>query len=192
LPPTSSRNRTFVIPENSIMQSASVAVNSGVGQIASTASYNHFVPLNPRAPQKQAQSMSGPCQGAIPTDSRQKTNRPETVPMTSNPDVIITDQTTLPKVPPTSSFIPELQRNFSQAPRDGAILADGEPRRAEPNFVPMERATRSQVPPTSRFFPLPFRHPGLSFPTLLHPAIHPQNGPKLWSVRRSVGHREVT
>jgi hypothetical protein len=106
LPPTSSRNQTFVIPDNSVMQSASFAVNSRVSQIPSSTSDNHLVPLIfPRAPQTQTQSMSGPCQGAIPTDSRQKTNRPETVPMTSKPDLIITDQATLPQVPPTSNFI---------------------------------------------------------------------------------------
>jgi hypothetical protein len=137
------------------MQLASFAVNSGVGQIASTASNNYFVPLNLRAPQTQTQSTSGPCQGAIPTDSSQKTNRPETVPITSKPDLIITDQATLPQVPPASSFIPEPQRNFSQAPRNSALPPGGEPRRAKPNFVQMERATLSQVPLTSKFFPQP-------------------------------------
>jgi hypothetical protein len=138
-PPTSSRNQAFVIPDDGVMQSTSFAVNSGVSQIASTASDNHFVPLTyQRAPHTQTQSTSGPCQGAIPTDPSQKINRPEAVPMTSKPDIITTDQATLPQVPPTSSFIPEPQRNLFQAPRKSAIPPGGEPRRAEPNFVPME------------------------------------------------------
>jgi hypothetical protein len=121
-----------------------VAVNSGVSQITSTTPNNNFVPLtHPRAPQTQTQTMSGPFQGAIPTDSSQKTNRPETVPMTSGPDLIITEQATLPQVPPTSSFIPEPQRKFSHAPRNSAIPTGGTLRRVEPNFVPMERATFS-------------------------------------------------
>jgi hypothetical protein len=120
-----------------MMQSASFAVNSGVSQILSTTSDNHFVPLTfPRAPQTQIQSMGGPCHGAIPTDPSQKTNRPEAVPMTSKPDIIITEQATLPQVPPTSSFIPEPQKNLSQAPRNSAIPPDVGPRRAEPNFCP--------------------------------------------------------
>jgi hypothetical protein len=147
LPLTSSHNQTFVIPDDSVMQSASFAVNSRVSQILCSTSDNHFVPLtHPRAP--QIQSIGGPCQRAIPTDSSQKTNRPEIVPMTSKPDIIITDQTILPQVPPTSSFIPEPQRNLFQAPTNSAIPPGGEPRRAEPNFVPMKRATFSQAPPT--------------------------------------------
>jgi hypothetical protein len=124
------------------MQSASFAVNPGVSQIPSTTSDNHFVLLTyPRAPQTHILSLGGPSYGVIPTDSSQKTNRPETVPMTSKPDIIITDQPTLPQVPPASSFIPESQRNFSQAPRSSTIPPGGETRRAEPYFFPMERAT---------------------------------------------------
>jgi hypothetical protein len=35
--------------------------------------------------------------------------------------------------------------------------------------------------------PLQFRHPGPTFLTLLHPAGHPQNGLKYWSVGQLVG-----
>jgi hypothetical protein len=52
--------------------------------------------------------------------------------------------------------------------------------------------SRSGGSHTNVTLPLPFRHLGLSIPTLLRPAGHPQNGLKFWSVHRSVGHREVT
>ena len=49
---------------------------------------------------------------------------------------------------------------------------------------------------TNVMLPLQFRHPGPTFLTLLHPAGHPQNGLKFWSVGQSVGqlvgHGEVT
>jgi hypothetical protein len=63
---------------------------------------------------------------------------------------------------------------------------------------------RSQGSHTNLTLPLQFRHTGPPFPTLLHPAGHPQNGLKFWLVGwsvgwlvsclvgRSVGHREVT
>jgi hypothetical protein len=40
---------------------------------------------------------------------------------------------------------------------------------------------------TNVTLPLQFRHPGPPFLTLLHPAGHPQNGLKFWSIGRSVG-----
>jgi hypothetical protein len=78
LPSTSSRNLTFVIPDDSMMQSASFPVNSVASQIPGAIPNNRFVPLTlPRAPRAQNEPMSDLCQGTMPAYTRQKINRPE-------------------------------------------------------------------------------------------------------------------
>jgi hypothetical protein len=123
LPPTSSCSLTFVIPDNSAVQSASFPVNSVASQIPGAIFDNSVVPLTlPRAPWTQSEPMSVLCHGAIPVNPRQKTNKPEAPHMTSKPDFILAGHLPLtssfipepqPSFPPTSSFIPEIQTNFS-------------------------------------------------------------------------------